>query len=158
VSGNSWFSLYRSNHGGRLTTDKSTRALKERNVETEVTPQNILTRKLKFCCLTKGILNFLNGQRIFGANIDITMSGTNRIACNDHSLYYRMGITFQNGSIHKSAGIALITIADQIFRLSFCMTADIPFLPSRKTRTAQTPQFRPLDLFYNLLGFHLKSF
>jgi hypothetical protein len=80
-------------------------------------------------------------QRVFGANIDITEGGADGIGADDHSLNHRVGVALDNGAIHKSTGIPLVGIADDVSLRSLRRRTELPFGAGGKA--AATPPRNP---------------
>ena len=57
----------------------------------------------------------LDGQGIFGANVDIGLRGADGIGGEGHALDEPMRVALDHGPVHERPGIAFIGVADQIF-------------------------------------------
>jgi len=67
----------------------------------------------------------------------------------------RMGIRFQDRTVHKGPGIAFITVADHVFGEAFVLSGFFPFISRRETRSSPTAQARFFHLGDDLLRGHL---
>src|SRR5579884_1673589 len=84
-------------------------------MEIEGSPQDTIAQQLHSLCLPDSCFQALNCQGIFCPNINIPLASTDGVGCNCHTLQHTMGIALQHAAIHKSARIALISIADDEF-------------------------------------------
>ncbi|MBA7670976.1 hypothetical protein ES703_79125 [subsurface metagenome] len=134
-----------------LTTDEGSRTLKQLDIKTEITSQDISAQEFQFLSLTKGNLDPMHSQRIFGTNIDIAITGTNGIGSDNHSLQYRVGVTLQDSAVHKGTRVTLIAVAYHIFGSPPGMAADFPLFPGRKASTTPPPQPGLFNPIYNFL-------
>src|SRR4030042_1762406 len=68
-----------------------------------------------------------------------------------------MGITLEYCSIHKGAGVSLIPIANDIFRISGRLTAELPFLSCWKTSASSSPYIGRYYFFNHLFRRHFRK-
>ena len=77
-----------------------------------------------------------DSERILRAHIHNHLLRADGIRTYKHTLDKVMRITFDNRAVHKRAGIALVSVADEIFRRTFRCTRRVPLKPSRKSGAA----------------------
>ena len=65
--------------------------------------------------LVNGYAQTLDSQRIFRAHINIAFIGTNGITADCHAFKHFMRVAFKHATVHKSTGVALVGVADNIF-------------------------------------------
>ncbi len=80
--------------------------------------------------------------------------GVRGVTADGHSFQDRMGIGLQNGAIHEGARVALIPVADDIFRKRGIAPSFLPFLAGREPRASTAPQAGEFYFFNHLPGFH----
>ena len=100
----------------------------------EIRAENIFAEQAVFPRLVDGHPQAVHGDGIFRADINVTLVGTDRIGGDRHSLDYGVGIPFQNGTIHKRAGITLVRVTANVFFLAFGRARKLPLAPRRKAR------------------------
>ena len=83
--------------------------------------------------LGDGRLQPLDGQRIFGADVDVGLRRADAVGGDGHAFEQAVRIAFDHGPIHERAGIAFVGVADQIFLVAgFDWRANFHFLPVGK--------------------------
>ena len=80
------------------------------------------------------------GKGIFSADIYQTFGSSDSVTADCHSLDDAVGVTFENGTIHESTGVALVGIADDIFLVGFVLSAEFPFQTCGETSAATTTE------------------
>ncbi len=130
-----------------FTTNKSPGTLKNCNFQREITPQDIHAQYIFTFSLSNRLFHNLNGQRIFGPNIEQGPFGPYCQRRQSQTFEHLVRITFEQGSIHVGSGITLITITDNHFRRFLNFAGNLPFATGRKTGPAATTQIGGLNLF-----------
>ena len=84
-----------------------------------------------------GDLQPLDGQRVFGADVDVAHRGADRVRGDGHALDHAVRVAFQHAAVHEGAGIAFVGVADDEFRrrLADC-AGQLPFPPGGETGAA----------------------
>src|SRR4030043_822868 len=85
-----------------------------------------MPEKTIFLCLVYGTPEIRHSQRILVTDINISLLGTNRIGSNEHSLNDMVRIPFKQGTVHISARIPFISIADDKLLPSLCFSTGLP--------------------------------
>ena len=100
--------------------------------------------------MPNGNLQSLDGQRIFSANIDVSLGRANRVGRDQHAFQHAMGIAFQHAAVHERAGIAFVRVADHKFLRSDGLRDRAPFQSGRiscPATPAQSALHHLLDYF-----------
>ena len=130
-----------------FATNKSASSVADFNIKTEASSQNIVAEQAVFAGLSNGNLESFDGQRIFGTDVHQTFIGANAITANGHGFEHRMRVAFQNRTVHESAGVAFVGIANHVFLIADRFVGNFPFQASWKATAAATTKTR---IFYDL--------
>src|SRR5674476_241339 len=68
-----------------------------------------------------------------------------------------MRISFEDGTVHESAGVALVGIDDHILCIARGLASSVPLDARGKTTTASSSEPGFFDLLHDLLGRHLEK-
>ena len=85
-------------------------------------------------------LEALNRQRVFRPDVDIALMRADGVGADDHALDDRVRIAFDHGPVHERAGIALISIADDVFFVPARLPAEFPLEARGEPRSAPAAQ------------------
>jgi hypothetical protein len=118
--------LYGFEQGRFLAADKGAGAQPYLHIEGEIGAQDILAHEAHGLGLLDGYLEPLDGQGIFGADVDIALVGAHGPSGDHHGFENGMGIAFYGGAVHIGAGIALVGIADDVFHIAFHLGCGLP--------------------------------
>ena len=91
-------------------------------------------------------LDPLDGQRVFGADVEEAVLGADGEAADDHPLDHVQRIGLQHAAVHEGAGIAFVGVADEVAGLFLGGGGHRPFLPGGKAAAAPAAELRPRDL------------
>src|ERR1035438_9922256 len=133
--------------GASLHTNKGPRALHQLDIEVESAAQDVVSQQTIFSRLFDTHAQTANCERILRPDVDNALSRTHRVSANDHPLQQRMGIAFDFIAVHIGAGIALVGVADEIFRVRFRLSQELPFIAGEKAGAATSTQPGRFDLF-----------
>ena len=87
----------------------------------------------------------MDGQRIFSADIDQTDGGADTEAADGHSLDDGVRVAFQDGTIHECAGVALVSITDDVFLVGSVLGAELPLQTGGEAGAATAAKTGLLD-------------
>ena len=88
----------------------------------------MLAQQTILSCLLDGGVQTLYRNGVLCADIDITLIGTDGIACDGHGLQYHVGIALQNRTVHEGARVTLIRVTTDVFlHLSAVAGCELPF-------------------------------
>ena len=132
---------------GRLfSRNKCSRAADDLQIEVETRPEDVLAEQAVILRLPDRDAHALDGQGVFVADVDETPLRPDRFRADDHPLDDGMRIGFQDGPVHERARVALVAVADEIFRQTRLAPAEGPFPPGGKAGAAASPEARVGDL------------
>ena len=131
--------------GGFLTADKRAGAVAEDDVEIEVRAEDVLAEEAVLTGLVDSDLQAVDGQRVLSADIDQTDGGADTETADGHSLDDGVRVAFQDGTIHESAGVTLVSVADDVFLVGSVLGAELPFQTSGEASTATAAETGFLD-------------
>ena len=137
-----------------LATDKRTRALLDAHPAGKAGAEDVVAQKALFLRLADRIAQPLDRKRIFRTHIDNHLGSPNRIGGDQHAFNQVVRVAFDHCAIHKGTGVALIRIANEVFRLGLLFARRIPFKPGGKARAAAPLQAGNLDGFNHILRRH----
>ena len=80
------------------------------------------------------------------------MRGADGIAANHHAFEHRMGVAFEQRTIHESTRIAFVGIANDIFFIAFALCGKTPFEASEKASAPTPSEPRIKHRLNDLLG------
>src|SRR5512139_3566138 len=90
-------------------------------------------------------------------DIDVSVTSSDGISTNDHSLQNRVRITFQEASVHIGAWISLVAVADDILDFPWSLPTVFPFLTGRKSCSSSSSQIRGFYFIDDLLRSQFKN-
>ena len=76
--------------------------------------------------LCNGVFEALNGQRIFGADVDEALVGANGVAGNGHGFENGVGVAFAGGAVHVSARVTFVSVTNDIFLVGLSVLGESP--------------------------------
>ena len=65
-----------------------------------------------------------------------------------------MGVALKDGPVHEGTRVALVGVADYVFLVTLCLSAELPFQSRGETAAASSPESGCLDLGEHLFRFH----
>ena len=148
----------RTDQGRLFPAYKGPGSLEKNHFKIEGRPQNPLSQKAVFLCLADGPGNHFYGKRVFCPYIDDGLPGADGIGANGNPFKHLMGVTLQDGPVHVSAGISLVSVADNRFFRADGLFCQIPFRAGWETRPSPAPETGVCDAPDNLFPVHLKGF
>jgi hypothetical protein len=122
----------RGQQGGFLAADEGSGAHADLQLEIEAGAENVFAQQPALARLGKGDLEPLDGQRILGADVDISLRRADRERGNRHAFDHRVGVAFDDAAVHEGAGIALVGVADDEFLTPRSVSGERPFPPRGK--------------------------
>ncbi len=126
-------------------------------VQAVVRPENTLAQQAIVACLLDGYGEPLDGKGVFRAAVDIALARADGIAGDDHAFQYGMGVGLKDRAVHKSARIAFVGIAQDIFHVAFGLAGKRPLHACGKTAAAAAAQARCGHFGNDLVGLHFKQ-
>ena len=142
---------------GFLAAHESAGAQTDVDIKVEIGAENVLAQQAVFASLINGDLQALHGDGVLGADIDIALAGADGVAADGHGFQHRVGVAFQNGTIHERAGVALVGVADHVLLVSLGSGGKLPLLAGGETSAATAAQTGLQHLVNNLLEGSFRS-
>ena len=104
-------------------------------------------------------LQAAESQRILGAHVQIALGGPDGVSADGHALEHSVGITLKHGAIHESAGVAFVTVADEVLDPvgRGGGGGEAPLEAGGETGSAPAAQAGLGDLLHDLRGRHLRE-
>ena len=99
-------------------------------------------------------LQTVYGNRILCTDIDITLMRTDCVSHDGHTFKDCMRIAFQNGTVHKCARVAFVSVADDILLITRLILFKLPFDTCRETCAAASAESAGLHLIDDFLRCH----
>ena len=107
--------FHRSDQGGFFSADESPGAQAHVDTKTETRAADVRPEQADSLGLANRVAQAFDGQRIFGAHIDVAFRRADGIRGDQHAFEHAVGIAFEHAAVHERAGIAFIRVADDIF-------------------------------------------
>ena len=139
---------------GLLSAYKGAGSLFDLEMEGEVRAENVVAQQAQLLAVLNGFAQVLHGQRVFGPGIDIALVRADCKSADDHSLHHEMRVPLEEGAVHERPGVALIGVADQVFRVPGRGPGEPPLAAGGKAGAASTPNAGILHLVYDLISGH----
>ena len=140
-----------------FAADERAGAEAELDIKVEVAAENLLAQETEVAGLLNSDLETLNGERIFSTNINVALRSADREAGDGHGLEDGVGIAFERGAVHVSAGVALVGVTDHVLLALRLLHSELPLHTGGEARAAATAETRLKHLIDDLLGRHLKE-
>ena len=123
------------------------------NVEVEaIAAQNVRAEQTQFAALIQHGIERFKQVAIFSAQINETFAGTNDVGGNGHALKNQIGLARQQHAVLEGAGLAFVSVADDIACASWCVMTGFPFQAGGEPGTAATAQGGLLDFVQSRRG------
>src|SRR5579884_1502794 len=149
------FSLDRSDQCSLFATDKRSGAEPQVEMESEPRSADIIPQQPDSLGVPDCGSQTFDGQRVLGANVDISLGSSHRIGSDDHAFDHPVRIAFQYAAVHECTRIALVRVADHVFRRAACFGNSTPLEACRITGAATAPQSAFCNLLQDLGWRHL---
>jgi len=135
---------------GFFAADKCTGAFFDLEVQIKAAAEDVLSEQAIGFRVGDGLFQPLDGEGILCTAVDVAFAGSDGIGADDHAFDDTVRIALHHGTVHESARIALVGVADDIFLFSGLIEGEFPFFPGRKTAAATAAQTRFEDLLDHL--------
>ena len=150
--------FHRMNQRRLLAADEGARAVAQLDVEREARAQDVVAQQPVFPRLFDGSPEPFDGQRVFGADVDQSVRGARAVAVDGHRFEDRVGIAFEDRTVHECARIPFVGVADHVFAVGFRIARDLPLQAGGETASAAPPQAGVDDLLQHVVGLHAEHF
>ncbi|HPX02027.1 MAG TPA: hypothetical protein PK311_00975 [Syntrophales bacterium] len=133
-----------------FAANKGACALYDAYVEREPGTEDVFPEHAEFPGLRKSGVQMLNGQGIFGADINDALRCTGGISSYQHAFENAVRIAFEDASVHVRTRVAFVGVANDVFCTAVSLGSEkCPFLSRRKPGSPPSPQSGCDDLLEN---------
>ncbi len=117
--------------------------------------QNVLTQQAVLVALLDGELEPLDGQRVFGAAVDVTLVRAHGVAGDGHAFDDAVRIALQDAAVHECSGVAFVGVADGVLDATWGLATQLPFQAGEEASATAAAQAGALGLLNHLIRRHL---
>ncbi len=153
-SGHAAFALDRGHQGRFLAADEGAGALVDLQIEVKAGSQDVLAQQAVFLGLVDGDVQAVDGQRILGPAVDVTLMGADGLGGDDHAFQNGVRVGLQDAAVHEGARVAFVGVAQHVFDVARRGGGELPFHARRETGAAAAAQTRIEDLLDDLIRRH----
>ncbi len=131
-------------HQGRFfAADEGAGALVDLDVEREVGAQHVRSPRMpRSRACTSARPEALDGERVFGAHVDVAGGGADREGGDRHALDHDVGVALEHRAVHERAGVAFVGVADDVLDLARALAREVPLGAGGKAGAAAAAQPR----------------
>ena len=104
--------------------------------------------------LGDGDVEAFDGQWIFGADVDEPLVGAHRVGPDGHAFEHAVRVAFEHGAVHERARVALVGVANHVFRFGGRLRHQLPLHAGGEPRAAAPAQAAGFDFGDDLFGLH----
>ena len=130
------FSFDGLHQGGFLAADEGPGSHANFQVEIEAAAEDVLTQQAVISRLLNCHAQRVDGDGVLGANVEVTLLRADGVGRDDHALDDGVRVSFQHAAVHKSAGIALVAVADEVFLIAGGLPGEGPLQPGGESGPA----------------------
>ena len=130
------FALDRGHQGRFLAADEGAGALVDLQIKVKAGPEDVLSQEAVLSGLVDGDVQAVDGQRILGAAVDVTLMGSDRPGGDDHAFQNGVRVRLQDAAVHKGARVAFVGVAQDVFNVAGGSGGKLPFHTGRETSAA----------------------
>src|SRR5216684_6347603 len=128
------------------------------NVEVLPAAEDVLAEKAFRICVGDRFAHNVDEIAVLAANVYEANLRANGQSCDHNTFDYSVRIVFQNQAIFAGAGLALITVDQNVLRLGGFFGNKSPLHAGREACAAASTKVRSLDLINNVVRLHLECF
>ena len=124
-------------------------------VKVKAGAEDVLTQQAVLTSLIDSDLQTSHGDGVLGTDVHVTLSSADGVTGDGHSLHQTVGVTLQNGTIHKRTGVALVGVTDNVLLGSLVGGGQRPLTAGGEATAATATQTGIQNGLDNVLGGHL---
>ena len=128
------------------------------DIELEAGAQNVIAQQAVLARLSDCNLQTVNGNGIFGTNVNITLMCAYRVCGNSHRFQNGVRIAFQNRAVHKRARISFVGVTSNVLNVAGSILGKLPFSSGGEACTATTAKTGLADNVDNFLRSHFRKY
>ena len=147
--------LDRGHERGLLAADEGPGADPDLEVEVEASTEDVLAQEAALARLLDRLAQALDGERVLGADVDVSLPDADREGADRHPLDDAVGVALQDAAVHEGAGIALVAVAEDVLHVARRATCERPLDSGGEARAATPTQPGGLHRVDDLLRGHL---
>ena len=126
-------------------------------VEAEIGAEDVLAEKSDLARLLDGVAKTPYGDRILGADVEVTVLSADSVSGDDHTLNNCEGVALEDGAVHKCAGVALVAVADDVLLVALDVESELPLAAGGESAAAAAAKTGGEDLVDDFLAGHAES-
>ena len=123
-------------------------------MEREVGAEDTIAQESQALGVANRLREMLDRYGILRADVDVAVAGPDGVGADEHALDDSVGVALAHPTVHERPGIALVGVADQVFRLAGGVAAELPLPPRGKARAPAPAKATGRDLGNDILGGH----
>ena len=124
-------------------------------VKIKAAAEDILAQQAVAAGVVDRLLQMRDGDGIFRTHVNVTLGRADGVTADGHGFHDAVGIAFQNGTVHKRAGVALVRVADHVLLVGFIQRCEIPLFTGGEAGAAAAAKAGIGDDLDDFLGRHL---
>ena len=79
-------------------------------IKAEAGAEDVFAQKAYLSCLSDGVVQSFNCERVFGSYIYVAFAGSRSIACDHHAFQHLVRVALHDASVHKCARVAFVSV------------------------------------------------
>ena len=127
------------------------------DVEVVIGTENLFAEETVLASLLNGELETVNGERIFRADVDVALVGSDGVTGDDHRFENGVGVAFESGAVHVRAGVALVCVTDHVLLALGLSCGKLPLHTGGEACAAAATETGLKNFLNNLLRRHLEE-
>ena len=146
--------VYGSDEARLLADDVGARAFDDAQLAVESAAQHVLAHEAVSAGVFEGEAHPLDGERVFGTDVDETVLGTGGLGGDKHPLDDEMRVSFEEEAVHEGARVALIGVAEEVLGRASSRAEEVPLAAGGEEGAAAPAEARVVHLLDDLRGLH----
>ena len=116
------------------------------SLEGEAGAEDVIAKKADLVGLLDGEAQTADGRRILGTDVEVTVLRTDGVAGNGHTLDNGKGVTLEDRTVHKGAGVTLVTVTNNVLVVVLLSVSELPLATGGEATAAAAAKTRIQDL------------
>src|SRR6185369_5578137 len=141
----------------RFARDEDADVEMQLDVEVEARTEDVFAEQSVFPGLRERLLDVLDQLRRVVAGVDVALMRADREGADDQAFEYLVRIAGEEGPVHERAGLAFVTVDDDVLFVAGRILRGFPFLPGGEAAAATAAQIGLLHFVDDLVGRHLEQ-
>ena len=140
---------------GFFAADEGTGAKTDMGTEAEIGTEDVITEQTNFLHIFDGTLQTRDRDGVFGTDVEVAFGSAERVAGDHHTFDDFEGVAFEDRTVHERAGVAFVTVADDVFLIGLDVGRELPFTAGGEATAATAADARGEDFVDDFLRGHL---